>query len=176
MISSDKNLDFNLKLIHRIINDRIKFITRLTSLEPQDELRTELGSILLETYSGTRLYIDVDEGMANILLFDASDPSQPINQNIKAITYKYFIFPRMEGQDSLASLLVQPISDIEVISRDNEYYGFYSMCGFRLNFPNSKSLCIGTYLTADKIPGAWILMPEEVDVNLRYQAITAKSE
>nr|WP_322711635.1 hypothetical protein [Nostoc sp. ChiSLP03a] len=63
-----------------------------------------------------------------------------------------------------------------MISRDNEDYGFYSMCGFRLNFPNGKSLCIGTYLTADKIPGAWILMPEEVDVNLRYQAITAKSE
>lgn len=54
-------------------------------------------------------------------------------------------------------------------------YSCYSMCGFRLNFPDCSSLCIGTYLTTAKIPGAWILTPEEVDPNLCYYPLITKS-
>ncbi len=176
MTSLSEYLSRNRTLASPLIGQTIQYITRLMYLEPEDELRIESGPIILETRNGSRLYIDVDEGMGNILVFDASDKTKPINHTINNFSYKYIIFPEGNSQGTLTSLLEQPISKLEIISRLDENYDFYSMCGFRLTFSKGQSVCIGAYLTDLKIPDVWILMPEEVDINLHYQSLTLASE
>ncbi|MEQ8999926.1 MAG: hypothetical protein RID53_25860 [Coleofasciculus sp. B1-GNL1-01] len=176
MNSSAKYLARNLTLVSQLIGQTIQHIIRLMYLEPEDELRMESGSLLLETNQSSRLYLDVDEGRGNILVFDASDTSQPINYTISKFPYKYTVFPEGYSQGLVTSLLDQPVSKIEVISRPDKDYNLHSMCGFRLTVSPGHSVCIGAYLTDLKIPDLWILTPEEMDTNLHYQAVTPVSE
>jgi len=176
MISSFEYLSRNRTLASQLIGQKMQYITRLMYLEPEDELRMESGPLLMETFNGSRLYIDVDEGKGNILLFDASEQNKSINQTINKFRYKKMLIPQENSLGELTFLLNQSIAKLEIISRPYESYDFYSMCGFRLTFANSQSICIGTYLTEIKIPDIWILMPDEVDINLHYQTLTSQSE
>ncbi len=172
MISSSEYLSLNRKLASQLIGQQIQYITRLMVLEPEDELRMESGPILMETSKRSRLYMDVDEGKGNILFFDASEVTEPINDNINKFTYKYLIFNQDNYQNIFSFLREQTISNVETISRPYEYFDFYSMCGLRLTFARGQSLCIGAYLTDLKLPDVWVLMPDEVDINLAYQSLT----
>ena len=142
-------------------------------LEPEDELRMESGPLLMEIANSSRLYISVDEGKGNILFFDVSEVTEPINNKINEFTYKYQIFNQDNDRTIFSFLLGQPISNLEIISRPYEYFDFYSMCGFRLTFTPGQSICIGAYLTDLKLPDVWVLMPDEVDVNLAYTSLTS---
>lgn len=172
MNSSPEYLSHNLTLISQLVGQTIQCISRLMYLEPEDELRMESGSLLLETHQGSRLYLDVDEGMGNILVFDASDLSQPINHTISQFSYKHTIFL----EENLAFLLEKTISKIEQISRPNTDYFFHEMCGFKLTFSQAKSVYIGAYLTDLKIASIWILTSEEIEENLHYKPVNLVSE
>lgn len=176
MISSFEYLSCNRTLASQLIGQKMQYITRLMDLEPENELRMESGPLLIQTFNGSRLYMDVDEGKANILLFDADEQNQPINYTINKIRHKQIIIGQENFPNKLAFLREQAIAKIEIISRLYESYDFYSMCGFRLTFANRQLICIGAYLTEIKIPDVWILMPDEVDINLHYQTLTSPSE
>lgn len=176
MNSSAEYLTRNLTLISQLVGQTIQSISRLMYLEPEDELRMESGSLLLETHQGSRLYLDVDEGMGNILVFDASDLSQPINQTIRQFSYKHTIYPEENQKDTLGFLIEKSISKIEQISRTNTDYNFHKMCGFKLTFSQNQSVYIGAYLTDLKIPSIWILTSEEIEKNLHYQPVALVSE
>ena len=173
MISSHEYLSLNHKLGSQLIGQKIQYITRLMVLEPEDELRMESGPLLMETSNSSRLYISVDEGKGNILFFDASEVTEPINDKINEFTYKYQIFNQDNDRSIFPFLLEQPISNLEIISRPYEYFDFYSMCGLRLTFAPGQSICIGAYLTDLKLPDVWVLRPDEVDVNLAYKSLTS---
>ncbi len=176
MHSSTEYLTRNLTLISQLVGQTIQKIIRLMYLEPEDELRMESGSLLLETHQGSRLYLDVDEGMGNILVFDASEPNQPINHKISQFSYKYTLFPEENDHGILKCLEEKPISKIEQISRPDEEHNFYNMCGFKLTCSKGKSVYMGAYLTDLKIPDIWILTPEEIEQNLHCQSVTSVSE
>lgn len=164
-------------LAFQLIGQQIKSLTRLSYLKPQDEIRLESGPLILETYNKFRLYMDVDEGQANILLFDANYSQQNINENINRYPYKNLIVPDKKPQNNVGSLLSKIISNIEIISRSDEDFGFSSMCGFKLIFNERHFLNIGAYLTNAKIPDIWILNPDEVDIkNLSYQPLVEQVE
>ncbi len=171
MISSSEYISNNLHLAHQLIGQKIKSIIRLTLLEPEDELRLELGYLILETYNGVRLYIDVDEGLGNILLFNASDKNLTINRKIDYFSYKNELYPEHKFQSILNSFLVAPIDNIEIVSRSDEIKTFFTMCGLNLTFSNGKSLYLGSYLTDLKLPELCVLFPEEIEENLIHQRL-----
>lgn len=173
MILSSEYTTNNLHLIRQLIGQEIRFIIRLTQIKPEEQLRLELGSLLLETYQGIRLYIDVDEGQGNIVLFDAGDENISINRKISEFTYKSQIYPENKFWRRLQSFLSASIDNIEIISRSDEIKTFFTMCGFKLTFSNGKSLYIGSYLTDLRLPEICILFPEEVEDNLIHQTLTS---
>jgi hypothetical protein len=164
-------LESNRILASKLIGQKIQHITRFRNLEPEDEIRMELGPILLSIDNGLKICITVDEGMGNILLFDASVPTLPINDNLNEYPYKLTIFPESNGAETFISSLSQPIFNIETISRTNEDFDFFSMCGLKLSFTDVESIYIGVYLTEDKIPSVSILKQDELDKNLCYQTL-----
>ena len=176
MILSPEYTTNNIRLIQQLIGQKIKFIIRLTQIEPEEQLRLELGSLFLETYDGVRLYIDVDEGLGNIVLFDACDKNIAINRKINEFSYKSQIYPENKFRSRLNFSLSASIDGIEIISRSDEIKTFFSMCGFKLTFSNSKSLYLGSYLTDLRLPEICLLFPEEAEDNLIHQSLTVRSE
>ena len=176
MILSPEYTTQNIHLIQRLIGQKIKFVIRLTQIEPEEQLRLELGSLLLETYEGVRLYIDVDEGLGNIVLFDAYDKNIAISRKINEFSYQSKIYPENKFWSRLNSFLSASIDSIEIVSRSDEIETFFTMCGFKLTFSHGKSLYLGSYLTDLKLPEICLLFPEEVEDNLIYQSLTVRSE
>lgn len=167
----------NQNLAFQLIGQKIKSLARLMYFEVKDEIRLESGPLILETYNEFRLYMDVDEGQANILLFDASYSKQNLNQNINRYPYRNLILPNKEEQDGIISSLSKTISNIEIISRPDEDFDFSRMCGFKFIFNDDHCLNIGAYLTDAKIPDIWILNHDEIDIeNLYYQPLIEQSE
>ena len=176
MISFSEYQINNVRLIQQLIEHKVKSIIRLTVIEPEDELRLEFGPLLLETYSGIRLYIDVDRGRGNILLFDASNEHTNVSRKIDEFLYKSKIYPEDKTYSLINSFFSHPVCAVDLVSRPDEASLSFTMCGFRLSFHNGKFLYLGSYLTDLKLPELCILFPEEVENNLIHQPLTVKSE
>lgn len=118
---------------------------------------------------GPRLLVDVDEGKANLLLFELPGD----DGELEAFLGRRRVRPPIvtdRPDDPLRALLTAPITRVEEISRepDPTWHGARELCGLRLTLAGQTRVLVGTHLSSLDVPGVWFLLPGEADPALRY--------
>jgi hypothetical protein len=164
----------NLYLISKMFGNCIKEINRISFSRSNDfkkSGRISVEPLLISMQNDLELYIDIDEGMANILVYEVTE-NQNLQSRIQKSLQKNKIYPSQEIENKniiISQTLKDPIVGINLISRKKESFDFYKMCGFQMRFSNKNTISIGAYINPSKTSDICILTQDELDKNLDYK-------
>lgn len=154
----------NCDVLLRLIGSKIVSVYRVSDIETDDVLH-DYEPIIIETDTDNQIFINVDEGMSNIMFIDNIGNKEAMKQ----ILARYNEMLRIEIVNNYKSELLpdidftSPIKDINIISKEHEFSGWYEMSGIEIKFESGDVFIIGTALTDLHIQGIWILYKNELN-------------
>jgi hypothetical protein len=167
-------LQKNFYWISKLFGKHIKEIDRVFFSKNNDSEkggRVSVEPLLISTEDGLNLYIDLDEGMANIIVYEVNNDKN-LQSKLEQSIRRMPIYPSQKSEENnivFSASLRNSIKGIDIISRENEPFDFYKMCGFRVRFQDENHISIGAYINPSKTSDICLLTQNEVDENLHYE-------
>lgn len=138
------------KLLNWLSEKKIVDISRVSHNKSIEDVYRSCEPVKIEFADGKAIFVTVDEGKGNLLLFD-----------YESVLHNQDLFGPFQHWSLISDKYCLPCnaSRIQGIANPShaEYDGWYEFCGVCIHGISDEPVCIGTHLTCERLMGLRVL-------------------